>query len=233
MLNENTRAVLKSLTSVSNSAIFRHPITTVAQKDKSLIAFLNIADLGEEEFEEFGISFMSDFLNLVEFYKDATIEINDGVIDMKTETSHQRYRSTELDIMKSFDFPSALLDNINKAEATITFDISNDDLTRFKKISSLVKSDYFIVSDSDITVCKLDAKDNMLDESTTEILTSTNEDVEERIVFAMTSIDKLPSQNYTVKIVKNPKTGNYISVWSSQDQPINIVVSVEKAIKND
>lgn len=229
MLNENTRHVLKTLTSIGNNAIVRFPVTTIAQKDKSLIAFVNLETLGEESFTEYGISYLSDFLSLVDFYSDAVIENNNGIIDMKTETSHQRYRSTDLEMMKAYDISGNLIDNIAKVDPCIKFDISADELSRFKKIANLVKSDFFVIGASTITVCKLDATNTKLDESTTDVLMSTTEDAQD-IVINMSAIDKLPSGNYEVKITKNASSGNFISVWSSADQPINIVVAVAKAI---
>jgi len=226
MLNENTRKVLKSLTSVSGSAILRYPISTVSQKDKSLIAFVDLEALDEAEFGEFGVSYLSDLLSLIDFYDDANIEINAGIIDIKTETSHQRYRTTELDMMKAFDVSPKILDNLLAETPQIRFDISKDELDRYKKIASLVKSEYFVVQDGSITVCKLDATNTLLDESTTDHIMDAS--TEDRVAFAMTNIDKIPSGSYEVSLIKNPKSGNYISLWTSENDPFKIVVSVAK-----
>jgi len=227
MLNENTRKVLKSLTSVSGSAIIRYPLSTVAQKDKSLIAFVDLEALDEAPFDEFGVSFLSDLLNLVDFYDDAQIELNGGVIDIKTANSHQRYRTTELEMMKAFDVNSAILDKLGAETPEIKFDITKDEFDRFKKIASLVKSDFFVVEDGSIVVCKLDATNTMLDESTTDHLMDTN-GCKDRVAFEMKNIDKIPSGAYEVKLIKNPNSGNFISLWTSEDNPFKIVVSVAK-----
>lgn len=227
MLNENTRKVLKALTSVSNSAILRYPVSTVAQKDKSLIAFVDLEALDEEEFEDFGVSFLSDLLNLVDFYDGADISLNSGIIDIKGENSHQRYRTTDLDMMKAFDISPSILVKMTAETPAIKFDITKDELDRFKKIASLVKSDYMVISDGTITVCKLDATNNMLDESTTDFVMDSN-GCTDNIVFAISNIDKIPSGNYEVSLIKNPKSGNYISLWESCDNPYKIVVSVSK-----
>ena len=227
MLNENTRKTLKSLTSVSNTAVIRFPIATVAQKDKSLIAFVNLEDLGEEPFGEFGVSYLNDLLNLVEFYEGANVELNDSIIDIKTENAHQRYRTTDLDMMKAFDVPESITHKMAEATPTVKFDITKDDLDRFKKIGSLVKSDYMVIGDNEITVCKLDATNNLLDESTTDYIMDVN-DLNEKIVIDMQNIDKIPSGNYEVRMIKNAKSGNFISLWTSEDSPVKIVVSVSK-----
>ena len=229
MLNEQTRKGLKSLTTVGNAAIVRYPWTSVLQKNKSLIAFINMEEYGEEPFEEFGLESMSEFLSLVDFYEDPEIAIQNGVISIESGKFHQKYGTSDLDTMQSFDVKVTTLEKVTATPEVINLEISVEELQRFKKIASLTKSTTLLVSGSEsgdcsVTVCKLDRNNNMSDESVTEYPMSVSEDIS--IVFDIQNIAKLPDKNYSVSIKKSPTTGNCISVWEVGDEPINIVMSV-------
>ena len=228
MLNEQTRKGLKSLTTIGNTAIVRYPWTSILQKNKSLIAFINMEEYGETEFEEFGLESMSEFLSLVEFYKDPEITIENGIISIESGNFHQRYSTSDLDTMKSFDINVSTLEKIEATPEIISFEIKAEDLQRFKKIASLTKATSFVVSgkdgESNIAICKLDKNNNMSDESITDYPMSVSKEM--TVVFDMQNIAKLPDKNYSVSIKQSSKTGNGISVWEVDDEPIKIVVSV-------
>jgi len=229
LLNEETRKGLKSLTTVGNAAILRYPWTSVLQKNKSVIAFINMEDYGEDQFEEFGLENMSEFLTLVDFYKDPEISQEGSVISIESGKYHQRYQTSDLDTMKSYDIPVTALDKISGTPEVIAFEISSEELGRMKKIASLTKATTMLISgkvdgDSTITVCKLDRNKNMSDESVTEFPMSVNEDI--NVEIDMQNVSKLPDKNYSVSIKKSPSTGNGVSMWEVDDEPIKIIVGV-------
>jgi hypothetical protein len=227
LLNEETRQGLKSLTTVGNAAIVRYPWTSVLHKNKSLIAFINMEEYGEEPFEEFGLESMSEFLSLVDFYKDPEIEIENGVISIESGKFHQKYGTSDLDTMKSYDVKVTTLEKVSATPEVIAFEITADELQRFKKIASLTKATSMLVSgseDSTITICKLDRNNNMSDESITEYPMSVSKDI--NVVFDIQNIAKLPDKNYSVSIKQSETSGNGISVWEVSDEPIKIVMSV-------
>ena len=228
MLNEQTRKGLKSLTTVGNAAIVRYPWTSVLQKNKSLIAFINMEEYGEEQFEEFGLESMSEFLSLVDFYKDPEIEIENGIISIESGKFHQKYSTSDLDTMKSFDVKVTTLEKVSSTPEVISFELTSDELQRLKKIASLSKSTSMLVSGSEdgstITVCKLDRNNNMSDESVTEYPMSVTKEI--KVEFDIQNIAKLPDKNYSVSIKQSESTGNGISIWEVSDEPIHIVMSV-------
>lgn len=229
MLNENTRQGLKSLTTVGNAAIVRYPWTSVLQKNKSLIAFINMEEYGESEFEEFGLESMSEFLSLVDFYKDPQIEIENTIISIESGKFHQKYSTSDLDTMKSYNVPVTALEKVEATPEVISFEITVEELARFKKIASLTKATSLIISgstdgESSITVCKLDRQNNMSDESITEYPMSVATDI--NVEFDIQNIAKLPDKNYSVSIKKSAASGNGISIWEVTTDPIKIIVSV-------
>ena len=46
----------------------------------------------------------------------------------------------------------------------------------------------------------------------------------------MVNISKLPLLDYQVSVYKKPETGNYVSLWVADDQPIKIVVAVTNSL---
>jgi len=226
LLNEQTRKGLKSLTGVGNAAIVRYPWTSVLQKDKSLIAFINLEEYGEEEFPDFGLDNMSEFLSLIDFFKDPEIDIDtDGVVSIEADKWHQKYATSDLDTMKSFDVKVNTLDKISQAPEALSFEITQDEFVKIKKIAALTKATSFIVSSQEkLIVGKLDRNNNISSETEIDYPISVKNDVS--IVYSMAHISKLPDRDYSVTIKVSEATGNGISIWEVADEPIKIVVGV-------
>lgn len=230
MLNENTRKGLKTLTTVGNAAIVRYPWTSVLQKNKSIIAFINLEEYGEEPFEEFGLEeALSEFLSLVDFYQDPEISADGNLITIESGKQVQHYETSDLDSMKSFDIPVTALENVSKTPEIINFEITASELSRLKKISSITKATSLIVGgkedgESTLTVCRLDRNNNISNDSVTEYPMSSTEDI--NVVFDMMNIAKLPEKSYQVSIKRSATTGNGVSIWTVEDEPIKIIVSV-------
>ena len=230
MLNEQTRKGLKSLTTVGNAAIVRFPWTSILQKNKSIIAFINLEEYGEEPFEEFGFEeTLSEFLTLVDFYQDPEITSEGNIITIESGNNTQRYETSDLDSMKSFDIPVTTLEKVNSTPEIINFEITSAELIRLKKVSALTKSTSLLVQasvdgDCSLVTCKLDRNNNSSNESVTAFPMSAQEDI--NVKFDIANISKLPDRDYQVSIKKSATSGNGVSVWTVTDEPIQIVVSV-------
>lgn len=233
MLNESTRQVLKSLGGIGNSAIIRYPLTSVLQLDKSLVAFVDLEALGETQFEDFGLYYMSEFLGLLDFYSNADIQIDNGIVDITAAGSKQSYQTTDLDTMGIFDIPSEVVGQIDGQAPVAEFSLDKDTIDRFKKISTLAKTGSIVFESDDngldAIVCNVDANNNFANASVNGLADATiNEKIS--VVLDMVNISKLPSYNFTVKIIKKAETGNYISLWTAEEQPVKIVVAVTKSL---
>ncbi len=230
MLNEQTRKSLKSLITVGNAAIVRYPWTTVLQKNKSIIAFVNIEELGEEPLEEFGLEDnLSEFLSIIDFYKSPEISAEGNLVTIQSGKNTQRYETSDLDSMRSYDVPVSAIEKVQGTPEIISFEITSSEIARFKKLASLTKSTSFIVNskedgESSIIVCKLDRNNNMSNDSVTNFEMSASESI--RVEFDIQNIAKLPEKDYSVSIKKSGTTGNGVSMWTVTDEPIQIVVSV-------
>jgi hypothetical protein len=227
MLNEQTRKGLKTVSSLGNAAIIRYPYATVLQKNKTLIAFVDLREYGEEEFEEFGLDeTLSEFLNLVDFYDDPEIENDGTLITIKSGNRTQHYNTSDVSAtMKSYDIKSEALDKIDATPEVLSFFIPKEEIQRIKKISSLTRADSLIVKDGQLITGKLDRNGNISNDSVTNFPVTASKDVS--AVFDMGNIGKLPDKDYRVSIKQSEKTGNGISLWEMEDEPIKIIVSVQ------
>ena len=229
MLNKETRDILKQVTKIGNSAILRYPISAISNSDKGIIAFIDMTNL-EDQFQEIGLMYLSEFLSLVDFYEKPEVSYTSAsnTITINAEDGMQHYQTADLDMMTSANIPAELLAKMEAAGAVCTFGISNADIDRAKKISSLAKSDSLVLefdgSAAKMVTCRVDDNRNILNDSATAIEGEGTENV--RIELNMANIDKLPAYDYTVKAIKNPKTSSFVTIWEANSAPIKAAVSV-------
>ena len=87
ILNNKTLKVLQSLSLVNNSVIMSYPIVCV-KDGKSVQAFFDVSKLGEEEFQEFGIYGISDFLSAVSLVTDPSIQLDGTVLRISNKNTY-------------------------------------------------------------------------------------------------------------------------------------------------
>ena len=237
MLNKNTRTVLKNLNTIGNSAIIRYPYTSIIQPDKTLISFIDMEALGEEEFDEFGIYFLSEFLSLVDLYDDGEVRREGNIIELENSYSTQKYETPDLEIMKIFDVPSAVLGKLLSSEIEVSFDLGTEQLSRIKKVASLLKLKSMIVDakteneEMKLVACNLSENDSYMQESVNDVPIGIV-NVDTKVVFDIQNILKIPDADYKVRIIKNQDTGNYISLWEAENEPFSIIVTLQKSLLN-
>ncbi len=233
MLNKETRKALKDLSTIGDSAIIRWPFTSIIQLDRALISFIDLEKLGEKEFDEFGIYFLSEFLSLIDLYEDGEIKRTGNIVELSNNNSTQKYQTTDLDIMNIFDMPSAVLGKLLASDIEVSFDLSSEQLDRIKKVASLLKLKTFIIDakadNVNLVACNLSENDAYMQESISEVPGGTI-NVDTKVVFDIQNILKIPSANFKIRVIKNEKTGNYISLWESEDAPVTIIVAIKKAL---
>ena len=232
MLGKKTRKAFKDLNAVGNSAIVRYPLTSIIQLDRALISFINLEELGEEPFDEFGIYYLSEFLSLIDLFEDGVITKEDNIIKLKNDNSSQKYKTSDLDTMEIFDMPAVVLEKISASPSLVTFDIKSEEIERIKKVVALLKLKSFIVDASDklnIVACNLSENGVYMNESINTIEGAVISEPT-RVVFDTLNISKLPSVDFKVSVTRNENTGNYISLWKATDEPISIIVAVQKTL---
>lgn len=231
MLTKKTQAILSDLASISTAAIIDYPITGIQDSGKSMVAFIDLSQFGEEEFEKFGIFNLSELLSILGVVDNAEVKLSDdGVITIKNDNSSIKYFTTNLDLLsQTFSANPKIPENIKAAPSAMSFTLESGVLDKLKKTSTLMKLEHLVVNTSSddeiqltITGINKDSSNNYKIKVTDTENTGTH-----KIILDMENIKKLPAGNYSVKVAQNAKTKSYITMFSSKDIPsLEIVVNV-------
>ena len=231
MLGSKFRSYLKDCISIGTSAIIRHPYTKVNQPDGALLCFIETKEAGEEAFDDFGIFHLTEFLNILEYAGESEISLNNGIITIKANNFTQKYETTNLSVMSSFDVNDKVLENIRSAEPVLEIDLSKDTFDQMKKVASILNLERLLVNagKSVLYVANLDDSNQMRNETAFNTEMQTAE--KSTFVFDMRNVSKIPSDDYIFRIVRNPKTSSPISYFQAKSKPITIICFVKEEIK--
>lgn len=232
MLNQKTQAILSELSAISPAAVLKYPITGIQDASKSMIAFVDFSEFDEAEFEDFGIFNMQELLSVINIVEDAEVEMDDSIITIKNDNMEVKYVTTNIDLLEStYSANPKVRENIKKATEVVTFDITTGTLDKLKKTSSLMKLEHLkIQSDGDEVLMNIGSFTSGKGDSNNSFKmkvadADVNEDCE--VILKMDYLRNLPTSAYTVQVRKNPKTGSYITMFSSKDIPsLDIVILV-------
>lgn len=229
MLNKQTQKILNDLSTISTTAIISHPITGIQDIDRSIVAFINLEELGEDKFEDFGLMNINEFLSVVSLVDNADISMTNKIATIKNSSTTSKYYTTDISIIEeAYGTKVAILDNINNAFEAATFEITAEMLDKLKKTMSVLKLSDLVIKPEDggLSLTITDTLTSDSNASKTIIMGDCN-DEDMSIVIDMNNIKKIPAGSYSVRVAKNPKSGSYITKWTSLDLPsLQIVVSL-------
>jgi len=199
MITEKSREVIKKFL-VNPSVKFEFPVTAIATPTKSIIALINLAELGENEEnykESFGIFKTDVLLNIINSIEDAEIEITESDIVIKNDIVTQKIRKSPANIFMnikkdSINVVENSFDNIN--ELLLTEELLKDILKRAKILGHTILK----IEDNKIITGRENGTE-LEDETITKVETEKNGE----IVLNISDILKLPVIDYKVKIYTN------------------------------
>lgn len=232
MLNKNTQAVVSQLRDIAPSVIFSYPITGIRDAAKTIIAFIELDKLGEDEFKEFGVIKVKEFMDLLNIAGDAESSIDNGVITIKSKDLKCKYITTDLDVLeRDFRAKDSMLSKVEEAPAASTFKITSQELDKIKKVSSLLGLENFIVSSKgdDVTVTVGNTSINTKSESNEFSLNLSNSNVVEEcdVLLGISNIKKLPSGDYDVKVAKSGNGSVIIRFTSTTIAGLTIFIATK------
>ena len=229
MITASTQKILKELTGISTTAIISHPVTGIQDIDRSIVAFVNLEEMGEEKFDKFGLMNITEFLNLISLVDSPEITIENRVATIKNDSVISKYYTTDISIIEeAYGTKPAILENIDKAIEAANFDLTVAQLDKLNKTAVLLRVNDLVIQPQDGGLV-LDITDSTKKDTNslkTTIMGTCNDDTM-KIVIAMDTLKKIPLSNYNIKVAKNPTSGSYITKWTSIDNPsLQIVVSL-------
>ena len=227
---ENAIPIFKKLIQISNSAIIEYP-KTVLTNDHSIIAAINLDEIGEENFEKFGIYNLSQFLSLVDYFgEEVIIEKDDANIIISNNKLKQVYETTSINLLEKFSVKADIFEKVKSVDTCVYFDLNSEDLKHIKKISSILGHTDLVVDtkNKNLVITTLDANDNFQNPNYHPIEIDTNE--ESLFVFDLLNINKIPEGNYEFHIKRNPKTNNPIAYLKNIEESFELILSIKKEI---
>jgi len=227
---ENTIPILKKLIQISNSAIIEYP-KTVLTTDHSILASIDLNELGEEEFEKFGIYNLSQFLSLVDYFGENVFLEKDGEnVVINNGKLKQIYETTSINLLEKFSVKPDIFDKVKSVDSVVEFDLSKEDLKHIKKISSILGHSDLVIdtSENKLVITTLDANNNYQNPNYHEKDIDSKE--ESKFVFDILNINKIPEGEYALYIKRNPKTNNPIAYLKNIDEPFELILSIKKEL---
>jgi hypothetical protein len=230
LLGKKVQAILSDLASISTAAIIDYPITGIQDSGKSMVAFIDLSQFGEDKFEKFGIFNLTELLSILGVVDNADVKMKDGVISISNDNSSIKYFTTNIDLLsQSFSANPKIPENIKAAPTAMSFTLESNVLEKLKKTSALMKLEHLVVETQSedgiqltITGINKDSSNNFK----IKVANARNEG-SHKIILDMENIKKLPAGNYSVKVAQNAKTKSYITMFSSNDIPsLEVVVNV-------
>jgi len=215
MLEEKTRQVLKTLTSINKKMIFTYP-RMVVKKGNHIQAFLDLDKIGEAEFKEFGMYDFSDFTNSIAMDKKPIItseDIGNGKQVLKITDSVTngitKYVTSDMEMLEAgdcrgkLDLPDRLL-NPERNTKVLEFEITRDQFDIIRKKARHFKMTEMIIKANEEGIT-LGVKG--VQKSTNDYNITFEGDVIENIELTLDIdlVDLLPLGAYKIIIVKSQK----------------------------
>jgi hypothetical protein len=156
MLNKNSLTILSKLQDISSSLVVSYPILGIKDIDSTIMAKIDLSRYDSEEFEEFGLlGKLSEFLSVVKLLEDPEIKQEDSKLILSDRSTQITYYTSDLDLLDKYRLNFSIFDKVDSIEPIISFTLSDEDMGKLRKASSVLKDLENITissSDDEITI---------------------------------------------------------------------------------
>ena len=229
MLNKKTQTMLSELSAISTAVVLKYPVTGIQDSSKLMQAFINLEEFGEESFEDLGFFNLPEFLSVINVVDDAKITVTDGIVDISNDSMNIKYHTAKTDLLdETYSVNPIVLEKIAQAQEVGAFTLDVGTMDKLKKTSQLMKLNNLVVNGdgAEIQLEITDVKTKSSNNFKIGVDSGTASEVF-NITLRMDLLRNLPVSDYTVSVVKNPKTGSFITLFTSLDIPsLKVVVLV-------
>lgn len=228
ILNNKTLKVLQSLSSINNSVIMSYP--TVCVKDgKAVQAYFDVSQLGEDDFQEFGIYGITDFLSAVSLVTDPSIQLDGTVLKISNKNTKVSYNTANVGLLEEQcrgDFE--LLTRIKSNEKIGSFELSNETFKALRIASNTLKDlpNLIISSVENGILLKISANEKTSNSYSTTIDAETTEEFD--IIVTLAMLKKIPNGDFKVDVYKSKKGSKVLVFTSKNIESLEIILSVKE-----
>jgi len=225
MTSKNTRTVIKSF--LFNPAVkFQYPMTSILNAERSLIAFIDMEKLGEEQFSDFGIAKTDTLLSVIDAITESTVTIENDKdpenITIKNSKTTQKIRKSSPDL-----FQEAKAETISMIrgsfDTVIEIDLMKEDLKDLVQISRMLSLDTLVLKDNKMVSGRASGND-MEDENITEIEGKFDSD-NGSFKLDLTNLAKLPQMDYKLTVYHRADDNIKVAFLEPDTTGVLVVVS--------
>ena len=193
MLNEKTRQVLKGF--LFNPQVkFEYPVTAISTPNKSIIAFIDMEKLGEEDFNPFGIIKTDVLLSVIDTIDDPEITFTDTDVEIKNDRVSQKIRKSPTEIFITINKESLKMVKEN-FEKVLEINMDEGTLDDILKRAKILGHDTFIFKENKVLTGVQNGSE-LEDETETSIASEGNGE----IILNINDLYKLPKLGYNFKV---------------------------------
>jgi len=212
MLNKDSRAMLKSLVQINNSAIIED---TIYSKDEfSNISYkFELSKLESEKVTPFGIFDMGSFLSALDLLEDPVIVLDNNIISATDTDSTLKFVTSDISSLEDISVDPQIIDSTLAIDSILEFNFGSNTLAKLKKGAATFKTfDTVYITNGEKTQLKLGTKDSFAKSNNSFAITVDNTldtDKDFEIILPLDSLLKLPNMDYTLMVKYNPDRDAY------------------------
>lgn len=219
----NTIEILKELKGIEDKVVVSYPYTTISHNQ--LVVGRIYSEKIDDEFEEFGVNNLRQFLSLVDGI-GGEIE-QDGSVLVLRGSVKQTYETTNPEFLENYIFDASVFDKVLGIEAETELELTKEDISTIKKMSGILGHKQVIFDRGNNKIILTTLNDDGSYQNPTEIDIPTNGG-DTKIIIDVDNLLKIPEQDYKIKFVRNPKSGIVVSHWENDEKPYDFLIATEE-----
>jgi len=203
MLNQEVQSLIKKLIPVNNQMIITKNMLG-RDEFRSIIYRANLGLL-DSEIEEFGIFDVSSFLSALELLDDATITLDDNLINATDGVNSLQFITSSTESLDDIHVNESNITTTLAFDSILEFEMTSDIISKIKKASNVFKTfdTCYIVKKGDDVSIKLGIKDSFNSSVNTfniriDPKLSTSQEYE--LAITLESILKIPESDYNLMV---------------------------------
>jgi len=220
---KNTIEILKELKGIEDKVVVSYPYTTISN-NQLVVARIYTKDI-DEEFEEFGVNNLRQFLSLIDSI-GGDIEQDGNTLIIRGKVK-QVYETTNPEFLENYTFDAEIFDKVLAVEPETELSLSKEDIKTIKKMANILGHRQVIFDRPNNKVIVTTLNDDGSFQNPTEIDVNMSGG-DTKIIIDIEHIQKLPEQDYDIKFVRNPNSGIVVSYWKSPDKMYDFLVATDE-----
>ena len=220
---KNTINVLKELKNIEDKVVVSYPYTTISHNQ--LVVARIYSEQIDEEYNEFGINNLRQFLSLVDSI-GGDIEQDGNILVLRGKVK-QTYETTNPEFLENYTFDANIFTKVLGVEPETELTLTKEDISTIKKMSGILGHRQVIFDRANNKVIITTLNDDGSFQNPTEIdVVMSGGDT--KIIIDVDNLLKIPEQDYNIKFVRNPNSGIVVSYWKNEEKPYDFLIATDE-----